>query len=183
MAKWIINLNHSSAEFAVRHMMVSWVVGLFHKITGTLDFDPDDVAHATVEVEIDAGSIYTGVEQRDNHLKSADFLEVEKYPTITFKSTRVEPAGLDQAWVHGDLSIRGVTLPVMLDVRWAGPAHFDDEGKIYTSFGFRAETRLNREDFGMVYNAEMEHGGVMVGRQVYLTLNAEVDLAETPKPV
>ena len=178
MAKWNISLNHSSAEFHVRHMMVSWVHGMFSKVTGTLNFDPLNVEQAAVEVEIDTASIYTGVEQRDNHLKSPDFLEVAKYPAITFKSTRVELAGLDQALVHGDLTIRGITLPVVLDVHWAGPAHFDDEGKIYTSFGFRGETRINREDFGMVFNMEMEHGGFMVGRHAYLTLNAEVDLVE-----
>ena len=178
MAKWNINVNHSSAAFNVRHMMVSWVHGMFSKVTGSLNFDPLDVESAAVEVEIDAASIYTGVEQRDNHLKSPDFLEVAKYPHITFKSTRVEPGGLDQAWVHGDLTIRGVTRPVLLDVRWAGPAHFDDEGKIYTSFGFRGEARINREDFGMVFNMEMEHGGFMAGKHAYLTLNAEVDLLE-----
>ncbi len=178
MAKWNINVNHSSAEFNVRHMMVSWVHGMFGKVTGTLIFDPLEVERAAVEVEIDAASIYTGVEQRDLHLQSPDFLEVEKYPSIAFKSTRVELAGLDHAWVHGDLTIRGVTRPVVLDVRWAGPAHFNDEGKIYTSFGFRAETRINREDFGMVFNMEMEHGGFMAGKHVYLILNAEVDLVE-----
>lgn len=176
MAKRHINVNHSSAAFEVRHMMVSWVHGIFTNVTGTLDFDPLDVEQAAVEVEIDAASIYTGVEQRDIHLKSEDFLEVEKYPGIIFKSTRVELAGLDHAYVHGDLTIRGVTRPVTLDVRWSGPAHFDDEGKIYTSFGFRATTKINREDFGMVFNTEMEHGGFMVGRHVFLTLNAEVDL-------
>ena len=178
MAKWLININHSSAAFEVRHMMVSWVHGMFGKVAGTLNFDPQNVATSSVEVEIDAASIYTGVEQRDNHLKSADFLEVEKFPAITFKSTGVELGGLDQALVHGDLTIRGLTRPVLLEVRWAGPAHFNDEGKIYTSFGFKAQTRINREDFGMVFNVEMEHGGFMAGKQVYLTLNAEVDLAE-----
>jgi polyisoprenoid-binding protein YceI len=178
MARWNINVNHSSATFEVRHMMVSWVHGMFSNVTGTLNFDPLDVASAAVEVAIDAGSIYTGVEQRDNHLKSPDFLEVEKYPAITFKSTRVEPGGLDRALVFGDLTIRGLTRPVVLEAHWAGPSHFDDEGKIYTSFGFRAQTRINREDFGMVFNMEMEHRGFMVGKHVYLTLNAEVDLLE-----
>ena len=84
--------------------------------------------------------------------------------------------------MHGDLSIRGVTRPVVLDACWAGPAHFDDEGKIYTSFGFRAETRINREDFGMTFNAEMEHGGFMAGRLVHLILNLEVDLVGAEKP-
>lgn len=178
MSKWLINTNHSVAEFAVRHMMVSWVVGLFNKVSGTLTFDPLNVAASSVEVEIDASVIYTGVEQRDNHLRSPDFLDVANYPTITFKSDRIELAGLDQAWVHGNLTIRGITQPVVLDVRWAGPSHFNDEGKIYISFGFRGETRINREDFGMMFNAEMEHGGFMVGKHAYLTLNAEVDLVE-----
>ena len=102
MSKWMINTNHSVAEFAARHMMVSWVVGLFNKVAGTLSFDPLNVTASAVEVEIDASVIYTGVEQRDNHLRSADFLDVANYPTITFKSARVEPAGLDHAWVHGN---------------------------------------------------------------------------------
>lgn len=121
MAKWKINPTHSSATFDVRHMMVSWVHGMFGTVTGTLNFDPLEVERAAVAVEIDAASIYSGVEQRDGHLKSADFLEVEKYPVITFKSTRVEPDGLDRALVHGDLTIRGVTRPVALEAYWAGP--------------------------------------------------------------
>ena len=178
VAKWLINPYHSVAEFSVRHMMVTWVLGMFSKITGTLDFDPLKVANSSVSVEIDASSLATGVAARDDHLKSPDFFDLAQYPVITFKSTRVEPAGLDQAWVHGDLTMRGVTRPVRLDVRWAGPAHLEDEGTIYTSFGFEAKTAINREDFGMIYNVEMEHGGVGVSRQVYLTLHAEVDLAE-----
>jgi polyisoprenoid-binding protein YceI len=178
MTKWVLDPDHSAAAFAVRHMMVTWVRGIFTKITGTLSFDPLNVAASVVEVGIEAGSLFTGVEKRDGHLKSADFLEVEKYPSITFKSTRVEPVGLDGAWVHGDLTIRGVTRPVVLDVHWAGPSHFNDEGITYTSFGFRAETMINREDFGMVWNTEMEHGGFMVGKHVYIRLDSEADLAE-----
>ena len=178
MSTWMINANHTVAEFAVRHMMVSWVVGLFNKVSGALSFDPLNIAAASIEVEIDASVIYTGVEQRDNHLKSSDFLDVANYPTITFKSHRVELAGLDHAWVYGNLIMRGITKPILLDVRWAGPARFNDEGKIYTSFGFRGETRINREDFGMMFNTEIEHGGFMVGKHVYITINAEVDLVE-----
>lgn len=177
MARWRINSSHSSAEFAVRHMMVTWVRGLFTKVTGTLSFDPLTVAASSVEVEIEANSLFTGVDKRDNHLKSADFLEVGKYPAIIFKSTRVEPVALDHAWVHGNLTIRGVTQPKVLDARWSGPAHFNDEGTLFTSFGFRAETMINREDFGMVWNTEMEHGGVMVGKHVYIRLDVETDLA------
>jgi polyisoprenoid-binding protein YceI len=178
MARWRVNTNHSAAEFAVRHMMVTWVRGLFTKVTGTLSFDPLTVAASSVEVEIDAGSIFTGVDKRDNHLKSDDFLGVETYPTITFKSTRVESVALDHAWIHGDLTMRGVTRPLVLDAHWSGPAHFNDEGTLYTSFGFRAETMINREDFGMVWNTEMEHGGVMVGKHVYISLDLETDRAE-----
>ena len=167
MALWKFNTNHSSAEFVARHMMVTWVRGLFTTVNGTLVFDPLAVAASRVEVEIEAGSLFTGVEKRDNHLKSRDFLEVEKYPAITFTSTRVEPVALDHARVLGDLTLRGVTRPVVLDTRWSGPSHFNDEGVLFTSFGFRAETMINREDFGMVWNTDMEHGGVMVG-QAYL---------------
>jgi polyisoprenoid-binding protein YceI len=177
MAKWILGSDHSSASFAVRHMMVTWVRGLFTKVSGTLTFDPLNLAASTLEVAIEARSLFTGVTQRDDHLKSADFLEVDKYPAITFASTRVEPVALDQAWVHGDLTIRGVTRPVVLDVHWSGPAQFNDEGTLYTSFGFRGTTMINREDFGMVWNTAMEHGGVMVGRQVYIQVDSEVDLA------
>ncbi len=178
MAKWLINPYHSVASFSVRHMMVTWVLGMFSKISGTLEFDPVQVANSSVAVEIDASSLLTGVAARDEHLQSADFFDVAQYPTITFKSSRVEAVGLDHAWVYGDLTIRGVTRPVLLDVRWAGPARLEDEGKLYTSYGFQAKTKINREEFGIVYNVEMEHGGVGLSRQVYLTLHAEVDLAE-----
>jgi polyisoprenoid-binding protein YceI len=178
MAKWQLSSVHSSAKFSVRHMMVTWVHGQFSNLKGSLRFDPLNVAASAIEVEIDASTLYTGEAKRDNHLKSPDFLGVEKFPKITFKSTRVEQAGLDHAWVHGELTLHGVTRPVLLDVRWAGPARFDDEGKIYTSLGFRAETKINREDFGMAWNMPMEHGGFMVGKHVYITLNAETDLVE-----
>ncbi len=166
MAKWTINLHHSQAVFAVRHLMVTWVVGLFSTITGTLDFDPLNVAAGAVAVEIEAASLRSGIEARDDHLKSPDFFDVEQYPSITFRSTRVEPAGLDHAWVHGDLTLRGVTRPVLLDVRWAGPAHLEDEGQLYTSYGFQAKTKINRADFGMDFNIEMEHGRFGLSRQV-----------------
>ena len=178
MAKWLLSTDHSSALFATRHMMVTWVRGFFTEVRGTLVFDPLNVAAATLTVEIGAASLYTGVPQRDNHLKSEDFLDAAHYPVITFASTGVEQVALDQAWVKGGLTIRGITRPVLLDARWSGPARFNDEGTVYTSFGFRGSTRINREDFGMVWNTPMENGGVMVGKHIYIRVDSEVDLAE-----
>ena len=178
MAKYLLDPDHTAAQFTVRHMMVTWVNGYFSKVSGTLIFDPLDVAKSTVEAEIDVASISTGVERRDADLRSANYFDAEKYPKITFKSSRVEYAGLDHCLVHGDLAVHGVTRPVTLDVRYAGPSHFQDEDKLYTTFGFHATTRVNREDFSMLTNLELEHGGFMVGKHAYLTLNAEADLVE-----
>ncbi len=111
MAKWILSNDHSAALFATRHMMVTWVRGFFTEVRGTLVFDPLDVAAATLSVEIAAASLYTGVARRDDHLKSADFLDVAHYPAITFTSTGVEQVALDQAWVKGDLTIAASPSP------------------------------------------------------------------------
>ena len=178
MAKFVLDPDHSSAEFTVRHMMVTWVSGHFSKVAGTLYFDPLKIAESSVEAEIDVASVWTGVEKRDKDLQSPNYFDVRKYPKITFKSTRVESAGLDHCLVHGDLTVHGVTRPVTLDVRFAGPSHYQDETGKYTTYGFRAKTRMNREDFGMLTNHELEHGGFMVGKHAYLTVDAEADLVE-----
>jgi polyisoprenoid-binding protein YceI len=117
MATWVLGSDHSSATFAVRHMMVTWVRGIFTKVTGTLTFDPVNVAASAVEVEIAAASLFTGVGQRDDHLKSADFLEVEKYPAITFKSTRVEPVALPRTPGVGRRALSSRTTPPLSFVR------------------------------------------------------------------
>lgn len=178
MAKFVLDPDHTAAEFTVRHMMVTWVCGRFSKVSGRLYFDPLKIAESTVDAEIDVASISTGVEKRDNDLRSPNYFDVEKYPKITFKSTHVECTGLDHCLVHGDLTIHGVTQPVTLEVQWAGPSHFQDDDRMYTTFGFQATTRVNREDFGMLSNMELEHGGFMVGKHAYLMLNAEADLIE-----
>ena len=178
MAKFNLDPDHTAAEFTIRHMMVTWVNGHFSRVSGTLYFDPLKIAESSVEAEIDVSSICTGVEKRDSDLRSPNYFDAEKYPKITFRSTRVECAGMDHCLVHGDLSVHGVTRPATLDVRYAGPSHFQDEDKMYTTFGFQATTRVNREDFGMLTNMELEHNGFMVGKHVYLTLNAEADLVE-----
>lgn len=176
MASWKLDPEHTVALFDVRHMMVTWVNGRFTRVSGTLSFDPSDVAASSVEVEIDAASLFTGVERRDHHLRSADFLDAERFPAITFRSTGVEVAGLDHCKVHGDLTIRGVTRPITLDARFTGPCGFDDDDRHYTTYGIRATAEVNREDFGMVWNLEVDNKGFMVGRHVRLTLHAEADL-------
>lgn len=178
MAKWRLDPDHTSATFEVRHMMVTWVAGRFDKVSGTLQFDPNDVGASSVEVEIDASSISTGIERRDVDLRSDNYLDVARYPKITFRSTGVECAGFDHCQVRGDLSVHGVTRPVLLDVRFCGPSHFQDDDRRYTTYGFRATTQLNREEFGILTNMEIESGGFMVGKHLFLTLNTEADLLD-----
>jgi polyisoprenoid-binding protein YceI len=124
MAKYNLDPYHTPARFAVRHMMVNLVSGQFCTVSGTLLFGPARVEVSSVEVEIDASSVYTGVQKRDEDLRSANYLDVEKYQKITFRSTGAELAGLDHCLVHGDLTIHGVTRPVTLDTLWAGPPPF-----------------------------------------------------------
>ncbi len=178
MSTFVLDPDHTAAYFTVRHMMVTWVTGSFSKVTGTLVFDPLNIAGSRVDAEIEVASIHTGVERRDADLKSPNYFDAEKYPKITFKSSSLEYAGLDHSLVHGDLTVHGVTRPVILDVTWAGPSHFQDEDRLYTTFGFHASTRVNREDFGMLTNLELEHGGFMVGKHAYLDIDAEADLVE-----
>jgi polyisoprenoid-binding protein YceI len=178
MAKWNLDPNHSSAVFEVRHMMVTWIIGRFNKVSGTLQFDPSEVAKSSVDVEIDASSICTGNDQRDDDLRSANYLDVQQFPKITFRSKYVETAGLDHCKVDGDLFIHGVTRPVGLDVRYAGPSHHNYGPRYLTVFGFRATTEINREDFGITANREIENGGLLVGKRLFITLTSEANLAD-----
>lgn len=171
MATWNFDPTHSSADFSVRHMMVSTVRGGFKAVNGTLEFDPNNKAIASVEATIDATSLATtGVADRDAHLRSADFLDVENYPTLTFKSTAVELTGEDTAKVTGDLTIRDVTKPVVLDVEFLGQAKSPYGHDV---IGFQAETKINREDFGLTWNMALEAGGFMVGKDIKIELSVE----------
>ncbi len=178
MAKWNIDPDHAVGEFTVGHMMVTPVHGQFHRVSGAINFDPAYPESTSVEVEIDTSGVYTGVDRRDNHLRSADFFDVEKFPKMFFKSTLIEVAGLNHCKITGDLTICGITRSVVFDVTFAGPSKFfDDELKqTYTAFGFRATTCVNREDFGMQWNMPIEDGGFMVGKHVDIVFNAEADL-------
>jgi polyisoprenoid-binding protein YceI len=181
MPKWEFEPGHTAAEFRARHMMVTWVRGHFKDVHGALDFDPQNPRAASVEVTIDANRLWTGEPDRDVHLKSADFLDVANHPTITFKASGAEPRGADEASFRGDLTIRGVTKPVSLDVRylgqWLTPWWEDgvDKGP-KTRAGFVATTRINRRDFGVNWNDVLDRGGVVVSDDIDITIDAEAIL-------
>ncbi len=166
---WVIDPVHSFAEFSVKHMMVATAKGRFTTLEGTLQLDQANPANSSVVASIDIASIDTGEPKRDAHLRSADFFDVEKYPTIRFKSTRVERTGDDRAKVYGDLTIRDVTRPVVLDTELEGIVEKDGYGK--TRAAFTATTEINRKDFGVNWNAALETGGVALGDRVKITLH------------
>lgn len=170
MAQWNIDTTHSSADFTVRHMMVTNVRGSFSNIDGVINFDPANPATSSVDVTIDVNSINTGVEDRDNHLRSADFFDIATYPSITFKSTNVDITGDDSAKVTGDLTIRDVTKSVVLDVEFLGQggSPFGD-----TRAGFEASTKIDREAFGLTWNQALEAGGVLVGKDIKINLDVQ----------
>jgi polyisoprenoid-binding protein YceI len=179
--KWVFEPGHSAAEFRARHMMVTWVRGSFKNIQGTLEFDPADPRKLTVETEIDASTCWTGVDARDNHLRSGDFLHCEQFPKMSFKSNAVEEVGPNDYRVTGDLTIRGVTKPATLSVRylgsWETPWWEDgvDKGP-KTRAGFVAKTQLDRYDFGVSWNDSMLNGGVVVGPHVDIVIDVEAIL-------
>jgi polyisoprenoid-binding protein YceI len=171
MATWKIDPAHSEVNFSVRHMMISNVRGQFEQFTGTVNFNEENPALSSVDVQIDTASISTKESMRDNHLKSPDFLDVEKYPTMTFKSKYVRPTGKNSGEIVGDLTIRGVTHEVVLDVEYSGQAK-SPWGT--TSAGFTANAKINRKDFGLTWNQALETGGVLVGDDIKITIELEV---------
>jgi polyisoprenoid-binding protein YceI len=170
-ATWSLDPVHSGAEFKVRHMMISNVKGQFTGLSGLLVLDENNLANSRVEATIDAATINTRDAQRDTHLKSADFFEVEKYPTLTFKSTAVKRAGDEELAVTGDLTIHGVTRPVVFKVEGPTAPAADPWGN--TRIGLSAVTRINRKDFGLTWNAALETGGILVGEDVTITLDVQ----------
>jgi len=175
---WQIDPAHSQIEFSVRHMMISNLRGRFEQFTGTVEFDEGDPTRSTVEVRIEAASIYTKEAQRDGHLKSADFLDAEHYPYLYFKSKRVEKLDDTHGRIIGDLIIRDMTREVALEVEYAGQAK-SPWGTI--SAGFSATATLNRKDWGVQWNQLLETGGVLVGDQMNISI--EIELVKQPVPV
>lgn len=178
MAKWTLEPGHTAAEFCARHMMVACVRGHFKNIQGTLEFDPAKPSAGSVEVTISAKELWSGEPDRDNHLRSADFLDVENHPRIIFKSIRVQAVGDHDYRVSGNLTIRGVTRPAVLDVRYLGQWQTPfwengvDKGP-KTRAGFLATTRINRHDFGVNWNATLDKGGIVVSDEIDITIDAE----------
>ena len=167
---WKIDPSHSGIGFSVRHMVVSKTRGRFVKWSGEIRFDPQNLAASSVEVTIDPGSIDTADAQRDAHLRSADFFDVDKYPVATFRSTKVEDHGGDRYRITGDLTLHGVTRPVVLEGTFEGSGKDPWGGE---RAGFLATTSIDRRDFGLTWNKALETGGLLVGEKVDLTLEVE----------
>lgn len=173
MTQWNIDAAHSSADFTVKHMMISTVRGSFSDVAGVISFDPENPGAASVEATINVTSIDTGMADRDNHLRSADFFNVETYPTITFKSTGVRAGSASEASITGDLTIAGVTREVTMEVEFNGTGK-NPYGM--TVAGFAASTKINREDFGLTWNVALEAGGVLVSKEVKIMLDVQAVL-------
>jgi polyisoprenoid-binding protein YceI len=167
---WKLDPAHTNIAFSAKHMMVSTVRGRFQQVTGTLHYDETNPLNSWVEVEIDAESLITAQDQRDAHLRSADFLNAEEHPKLHFKSTKIEPKGDNEFRVTGDLTIRGVTHPVTLEAEVSTPT-MGLYGK--RLIGVSATTKINREQWGLTWNVALETGGMLVSKDVKVEVDAE----------
>ena len=170
--RWELDPAHSAAHFSVRHLMISNVRGDFNKVSGSAVLDLSDPTKSAIEVSVDIASIDTREPQRDEHLRSADFLDVANHPSITFRSKQITAAGAGRFKVTGDLTIRGVTRTVTFDVDGPTPPVKDPWGNVRA--GVSATAKINRKDFGLVWNALTEAGGIVVGDEVSITFEAEL---------
>lgn len=164
---WTIDAGNSAIGFSVKHLMVSTVKGRFRKVAGKIEWDENNPANSVIEAEVEAVSVETGDPNRDKHLRSADFFNVAKYPTLTFKSRRIQKISLTRFRLTGDLTIRNITREVAFEVEYIGrsAAPFQSSASL-----FRASTRLNRKAFGLGWSAAMETGGMLVGDEVKVEL-------------
>src|SRR3984885_22474 len=169
---WKIDAAHSAAEFKVRHMMISYVKGEFSGVSGILHLDEADYKHSSVEASIPVASLRTGNDDRDGHLKAADFFDVEVFPTMTFKSTNIRSLGGNDYAVSGDLTIRGVSKPVTLTVEDVSKPIIDPWGN--TRLGLSCTAKINRKDFGLLWDTLLEAGGTVLGDEVTITLDLEL---------
>lgn len=170
---WTIDPYHNFAQFTAKHMMIATVTGRLGPITGTLRFDPSDLTTGSVEATIDVSALSTGNDMRDVDLRSSNFFDTEQHPTISFRSTHIEHVEDDQYRLQGDLTIKGVTRPVTLEVTYEGLASPDPFGVGTSRAGFSAETTLSRKEYGMTYNPALETGGVVVGDKIKVAIHFE----------
>ncbi|MEW6181307.1 MAG: YceI family protein [Chloroflexota bacterium] len=176
---WKIDSAHSEITFSVRHLMVSNVRGRFERFSGTVHFDEENPQNSSVEVQIEAASINTREPQRDAHLRSADFLNADQFPYLTFKSKRIEVLDDSHGRIIGDLTIRDVTREVVLDVVFNGKVKSPFG---FTTAGFSASTRINRKDWGLLWNVALEAGGVLVGEEVNIQIELELIKEKETEP-
>jgi polyisoprenoid-binding protein YceI len=171
---YTVDPEHTQLGFRVRHMMVSWTRGHFRKFEGTVRYDEAHPEQTQVDVKVDVASVDTTVAKRDEHLRSADFFDAEKFPTLTFRSTHAKQGEAGKLLVTGNLTLRGVTRPVVLEVGDIGESTKDPWGSVHR--GATAQAKLSRKDFGLTWNAALEAGGVLVGEEVLI--NLEIELLE-----
>ena len=185
MPRWTFEPGHTAAAFRARHMMVTWVRGTFPDVHGSIEFDPADLTRSSVEVTIDAAGLLTGEVEHDTHLRAEDFLHVEKFRHITFRGSEIDVIGDHDFAVRGDLTLRGVTRPTTLEVEYLGQWltpwwEEEDDGWVDKGpkqrAGFTATTVINRHDFGVSWNDQLDRGGMVVGEQIHITLDAEAIL-------
>lgn len=175
MELWKVDATHSNVGFSVRHMMVSNVKGNFTGIEGTVEGDPNNLAEAKINFKIDVNTINTNNEDRDNHLRSADFFEVEKYPEITFVSTKIVETGSDEFEVIGDMTVKGITKEAMFKINKVGSATNPWGVAV---IGFEGETKISRKEYGLTWNQLLETGSVMVGDDIKINIEIQVNPAD-----
>lgn len=175
MSQWNIDPDHSVGSFSIRHMTVAFVHGQMNHVSGTISFDSDKFADISIQFDIDVESIITGIGKRDDHLKSEDFLDVQKYPKISFKSQSAERTGFNSCSITGDITIHSISKSITLEADILGPV---DSPFGETTLGISGSTVINREDFGLKWNEPMGNGGFMVGKEVEISMNIEADLVE-----
>src|SRR5581483_5556609 len=183
MATWVFEPGHTAAEFCVRHMMLTWVRGHFKDVHGSLEFDLDNPVRLSLEATISAAAIWTGEPQRDDHLRSSDFLDAAHHPAITFQSQASRRTGATQYEVSGILGIRGQSRPVVLDLHYLGKWRTPYNDARVTRVGFSGKTQIQRQDFGVNWNSTMEDGGLVVGDAVLIELDIEAILDTDLRPI
>lgn len=169
-ATWNVDSSHTTVEFSVRHLMIATVKGYFNKVSGTITADPSDLTTAVIDASVDVASIDTRDEQRDAHLRSADFFEADAHPTLTLKSTKIERVSGNDYKLHADLTMRGETLPTVWDLTFEGEMT-DPFGN--HKIGLSASTKVSRKDWGLNWNAALETGGVLVSDEVRISIDTQ----------